>query len=255
MDGKENISVYFDGKHYDSYLCSLGLEEYGLSFYLNQCKKYGGEVLEIGCGTGRITIPIAEEGFLITGLDNSSPFLELAAEKAKDKNLSIKWENQSMASFDLNRKFDLILLTGNTFLHLLELKDLENCISCVIMHLKKEGRFIFDSMKPWLQGLMTDPKDIAPHAEYPNPYDDSKVNIKLQKSFDIASQIQTHIYHYTIGEKKVKRIAKFRITFPKDLDAILHYNGLSIEEKYGSFSKEPFTSDSLQQIFICKIAN
>jgi hypothetical protein len=40
MDDKENISVYFDGKHYDSYLCSLGLEEYGLSFYLNQCKKY-----------------------------------------------------------------------------------------------------------------------------------------------------------------------------------------------------------------------
>lgn len=214
MNGKENISVYFDGKHYDSYLRSLGLEEHGLSFYLNQCKKYGGEILELACGTGRITIPIAEEGFLITGLDNSNPFLELAVEKAIDKNLSIKWINQSMASFDLNRKFNLILLTGNAFLHLLELKDIENCILYVIKHLKKDGRFIFDSMKPWLQGLMTDPKDIASHTDYPNPYDASKVTIKLQKSFDIASQIQTHTYHYTIGGKKVKRIVKFRITFP-----------------------------------------
>ena len=255
MVAEDSTSMYFDGKHYDLYLRSLGLDEWGLSFYLNQSKKYGGEILELACGTGRFTIPIAKEGFSITGLDNSGPFLEFAEEKAKNQDLSIKWVKQSMDNFNISKKFDLILLTGNAFLHLLELKDIESCILCVIRHLKKDGRFIFDTMKPWLQGLITDPGVIAPHTKYQNPYDDNKVIIKLQKSFDISTQIQTHTYHYTIGKKKVKRIAKFRITFPKDLDTILQYNGLYIEEKYGSFSEDPFTSESPQQVVICKIAH
>ena len=243
--------MYFDGRHYDLFVESIDLNDWGVPFYIKQAEKYGDSILELACGTGRITIPIAEKGYSITGLDSSKPLIEHAKKKTKEKDLSIEWIQGDMTNFNLQKKFDLIILTGNAFMHLLTLKDLENCFANIIKHLNKNGRFIFETMTPCLEGLMADPSNIEPYTEYQDPDGLGNVVVRLQKSFDIASQIQTHFYRYKVGTKEITKTAKFRITFPKELDAILQYNGFLIEQKHGSFSEDPFTSDSPQQIFVC----
>lgn len=74
--------IYLDGRNYD--LQNKDFVE-DIPFYLHQIKKYGEPVLELACGTGRITIPIAKQGVKISGLDISKSMLSHAKRKAKMK--------------------------------------------------------------------------------------------------------------------------------------------------------------------------
>ena len=76
------LELYWDGRHYD--LKYRDLKE-DLPFWLDQVEKYGEPVLELGCGTGRITLPLTEKGIAITGLDISEPMLSLARKKAEER--------------------------------------------------------------------------------------------------------------------------------------------------------------------------
>jgi len=78
--------LYWDGQHYD-----LQNRDYvnDIPFYLRKARQYSEPILELACGTGRITIPIAEQGIDITGLDISEPMISYAKKKAKEKMLPL----------------------------------------------------------------------------------------------------------------------------------------------------------------------
>ena len=80
-----------------------------IPFYVDYAKKCGGEVLELACGTGRILIPIAQEGMKITGLDASDEMLNVARNKINNLDDNIKNNIQlvhgDMSKFELNKKF------------------------------------------------------------------------------------------------------------------------------------------------------
>src|SRR2546430_1666048 len=69
----------------------------------------GGAVLELGCGTGRVTIPIAQAGVDITGLDNAVPMLEIARAKSMGQS-SPRWLQNDMRRFRLEQRFELVII-------------------------------------------------------------------------------------------------------------------------------------------------
>ena len=93
-------------------------------FYLALAHQYPGPVLDLGCGTGRITIPLARQGVPITGLDVMPPMLARAQSKAAD--LPITWIQADARTFQLQTQFQLIIDTGATLQHLLEHADHES---------------------------------------------------------------------------------------------------------------------------------
>jgi ubiquinone/menaquinone biosynthesis C-methylase UbiE len=70
--------IYLDGRHYDLQ-CKDFTED--IAFWIRQARKYGGPILELACGIGRITLPLAKEGFKITGLDIAESMLAEAEKK------------------------------------------------------------------------------------------------------------------------------------------------------------------------------
>ncbi|MFX1578517.1 MAG: class I SAM-dependent methyltransferase, partial [Promethearchaeota archaeon] len=100
MKETEEPWIYSDGRHYDSMLSVRNQTDSGLKFYLQQARKYQGPVLELACGTGRITIPLSHE-VSITGLDLSKAMLNSARLKAKDKELNIEFIQGDMTNFEL----------------------------------------------------------------------------------------------------------------------------------------------------------
>ena len=249
---KENNDDYFyiNGQHYDYEIKARNL--YGaIPFYVKQVKKYGGPVLELACGTGRITIPIAKEGIPIVGLDFSAKMLTQARKNSNQDNLEIEWIEADMTNFSLNKKFSVIIMPGAAMNWVLENRDIENCLSCVKKHLMSGGRFIFNVFNPNLEIMQRDPSKKYEKCEYPNPNGEGIVEVTESNSYDKATQIIYAYSYYNIENKEVIKKLKLRIIFPQELDALLYYNGFIIDHKYGAYDEEPFNSDSNWQIVIC----
>lgn len=110
--------------------------------------KYGIEpkdILDLGCGTGNVTIPLAEMGYRLTGLDMSAEMLSVAEEKSRSKGLQINWLQQDMLEMTLGGlKFDLVISMTDSLNYLSTLDDLKLVFAKVSEVLKPGGWLIFD---------------------------------------------------------------------------------------------------------------
>jgi len=243
--------AYWDGRHYDA-------ENEGdltdFPFYLKQIKKQGDPALELGCGTGRLTIPLTEAGVDIVGIDVMENLLAHARKKAAARGITVNLVNADCRDFHLNRKFNLILFPFNSLPHLTDPESHEALLSRVKEHLTDNGRFVLDIFNTRLESLTRDPDTKVEFGGYPDPDGRGTVVITQSGSYDRATQIYHVRWHYDIGdgaEKFVKDL-DLRMFFPQELDALLRYNGFEIEHKYGDFDESEFNSDSPAQIVVCR---
>jgi len=239
-----------NGRHYD-----LQDKDFldDIPFYLRQIKKYGEPVLELCCGTGRVTIPIAQQGIKTSGLDISEPMLSHARRKAAVKGVDVEWVKADCRDFKLDRKFNLIFFPFNSIAHLHDLESIESCFSSVRMHLRNEGRFVIDIFNPRLDILTRDPSKCYPVAGYPDPDGKGTVLITENNIYDAAAQINRIKWYYKIGSQaeEVVEELNMRILYPQELDALLYYNGFTIEAKFGNYDESPFVSTSPKQLIVC----
>src|SRR5258706_10067042 len=104
------MDIYEDAEFYDQEFTNRGHE---IPFFLKQAKLAAGPVLEVACGTGRLTLPLAREGIDITGLDVSRPMLECARRKAETEDLTIVWLERDCRLINSERQFALIFSATN----------------------------------------------------------------------------------------------------------------------------------------------
>src|SRR5260221_4573442 len=119
-----------------------------VAFHRDAAREFGDPILELGCGTGRITMALAEAGKRITGLDLSERMLERAVKKRAALRVEarerIHFVQGDMARFDLGEKFRLVIIPFRPFQHLLEVRQQMDCLECVRQHLAPGGRLILD---------------------------------------------------------------------------------------------------------------
>ena len=125
-----------------------------VEFWVEECRAAGGPVLELGCGTGRVTIPVAAAGVDVTGLDNSDSMLKRARRKSVADEVEVSWMEGDMRTFDLGRRFALIYVPLASFAHLSGPGDAEACLARVRRHLPPGGRFAVDLMNPDFNGAL-----------------------------------------------------------------------------------------------------
>src|SRR5438477_12950248 len=107
----------------------------------------GGPILELGCGTGRITVPIAQDGHHIVGLDHSAAMLERAERRARRASVEVRWVEGDMRAFSFNEAFALVFVAFNSFL-MLDPDDRWSCLARVREHLAPRGRVAIDVFQP-----------------------------------------------------------------------------------------------------------
>lgn len=241
---------YISGQHYDNMIKSRNTYE-AIPFYIKQAKKYGGPILDLACGTGRITIPISKEGIQIVGLDFSVKMLEQAKRNSKDNNVEIEWVEVDMTDFNLNRKFSTITMPAAAMNWVLENKGIENCLNSIKDHLNQDGKFIFSVFNPNFEIMMRDPSKKYKRKGYPDPDGKGNVVVTETHNYDKATQIMHYTSYHKLKNEEIVKKLKLRIFFPQELDMLLDYNGFKIDYKYGNFDEEPFNSDSKWQIVIC----
>lgn len=253
MNAPDNLEEFSDPPNYDIEEGERSAPR--IAFYCNLAKTVGGPVMEIACGSGLVTIPIAAQGLDITGIDLVRPMLEHARKKAEAQHLNIRWVEADARSFDLGAQYQFIYLTGNAFQAFLRREDQETLLTVVKRHLAPNGIFAFETRNPAGHDLTDQPEQ-----EFDQSYTSVEghlVSVFYTQRYDPLAQVMywTLYRRWNDGERehnKETRIA-CRFTYPQELQALLYYNGFQITQQYGNWDKEALSASSPSIISICKV--
>jgi ubiquinone/menaquinone biosynthesis C-methylase UbiE len=226
-------------------------------FLSKWASKMGGTIIDIACGTGRVTIPLASKGFNLIGVDVHNGMLDEARKKSSKLDLQIVWIEQDCTKFDLKVTSNFIYSVGNSFQHFLTNEAQDGLLSSVSRHLDKGGIFIFGTRFPSVEELLQ-PSTEEYWRSYLDQGTQNKVDIFTISSYDSLAQIQ----HYTtirkyknqadeIVDQKTTNIS-LRYVFPKEMERLLFANGFEILHVYKDWNETPVTNDSYSMIYVCK---
>lgn len=241
--------LIYDANIYDG----LNTFLFDLQFYKKWLpKNKEAKILELCCGTGRLTLPIAKDGYSICGVDYTPSMLKQAKVKAAEAGLVIDFIEADIRMLDLQEKFDLIFIPFNSIHHLYRNEDLFKVFSVVKKHLKEGGLFLLDCFNPNIQYIVESEKVQQEVATYTT--DDGRgVLIKQTMRYESATQINRIEWHYFInGEFHSVQNLDMRLFFPQELDSYLEQAGFNVIRKFGGFEEEVFSDNSEKQIFVCQ---
>ena len=269
----DNLEEFADPDNYDIEDAS----DTGVAFYSSLARETGGPVLEIACGTGRVSIPIARLGFAVTGLDIVHGMLERA--RNKSAGLSTRWVEGDARTFDLGEQFRLVFLTGNAFQAFLTRADQEALLGRARAHLHDDGLFAFEVRNPrWATSSRANQDGAAKRPYSPEDTEglfaflETRTEEEHRRTYIDANgrevrvshtQVYDHviqILHWTTYRRRregnqertwTTRIA-VRFTFPQELEAVLHHNGFSIARWYGDWDLQPLSAASPSIIVVCR---
>ena len=237
MTGYTNMDEYLHPDLYD--LENPDFEPDGLMF-LDYARQTGGPLLDIGCGTGRMTIPLAQHGLDVTGVELFPAMLERAKAKAGD--LPIHWVEGDARNFHLGRTFGLILEGGCVFMHMLTRADQEAYLARVVEHLAPHGRFVVSIFFPHPDRLATELEEkdwFTYQDEQGRP-----VRVSGYETYDELAQIkvETAVRHVSgaDGEETVYVAPlSLRYTFPQEMEALLDHAGLVLLNQAAGLVAQP----------------
>jgi SAM-dependent methyltransferase len=258
----DNLEAFSDGVAYDH----DDQSDVGVAFYLALARETGGPILEIACGTGRVAIPIAREGFRLIGLDIVPGMLDVARQKSAG--LDTTWVEGDARSFKLDEQFRLIFLTGNAFQALVTREEQEALLACAREHLHPDGLLAFETRNPQWRSA-GDPNREAPpgfafletregeidQGTHTDVYGCS-IHITNTLVYDHANQILHWDAHrrWIEGGRDHHAIVRtaLRFTFPQELEMLLHHAGFELIRRYGDWDLSPLTETSRSIIVVCR---
>lgn len=250
MESKYKVGdLLYDANIYDGMNINLA----DLPFYKRWLpKQKNARILELCCGTGRLTIPISKAGYNITGVDFTPSMLEKAQNNASALGLDISFIEADIRTLDLTEKYDLIFIPFNSIHHLYKNEDVLKAFKVVKKHLQEDGLFLLDCFNPNIQFIVEGEKELKKISEYTTK-DGRQIMIKEIMKYESTTQVNRIAWHYYInGAFDSIQNLDMRLFFPQELDSYLERSGFTIAHKFGDFEEGPFTDSSEKQIFVCR---
>ena len=220
-------------------------------FYDELARQTGGPVLDLACGTGRLTIPLAARGHAMVGLDASTTMLAQARVKAAERGVAVEFAEGDMRRFFLGRTFPLILITCNSLAHLMRHEDLRNCLTCASRHLPPGGTLAFDVVNPDVRALAHD--EPARLDLGPNP--SSAIAVEQWSSYDPVRQVRELRWRILETDTPANEIAPLMLRqfFPQEVPLLIESAGLELVARYGDFAGNPLSEHGLNQICLARL--
>jgi SAM-dependent methyltransferase len=190
-----------------------------------------GGALELGIGTGRIALPLAERGVRVAGIDSSEAMV--ARLRAKPGGGDLEVAIGDFASTRVGGEFALVYLVFNTINNLVTQDAQVACFGNAAAHLGRGGRFVVETTVPDLQNLPVG-QTIIPFRAEPGGV-----------SFDVYDVVSQRFssQHFDFVDGRVEaHPVEFRYAWPAELDLMARLAGLRLQDRWAGWRREPFTS-------------
>ena len=226
-----------------------------VEFYLDLARRTGGPVLDIGSGTGRIAVPLAEAGFEVVGVDLSASMLALAEARRSglppEVAARLSFVRADMTELDVGRRFPLIITPFRCFQFLLTPEAQRAALARFRAHLAPGGRLVVDVFDPKLQWLVPDlglvpGGPVGPRGEVRNPVTGLRVALEVTER---ANDPVTQVFHETWRHTELddsgavvrvsEEVLAMRWTYRWELRHLLELEGFSVVEELGDFRGGP----------------
>jgi SAM-dependent methyltransferase len=199
----------------------------------------GGRALELGIGTGRIAVPLAQRGVPVHGIELSQAMT--ARLRAKPGGDEIGVTIGDFATTTVDGTFSVAYLVFNTIMNLTTQAEQVACFRNVAAHLAPGGCFVIEVGVPDLQRL--------PPGETVRPFHVSETRLGFDE-YDVANQgLISH--HLEIVDGRAERNSvPFRYAWPAELDLMAQLAGMTLRDRWAGWKREPFTSDSRTHVSV-----
>jgi SAM-dependent methyltransferase len=243
---------FHDAELYDVLFSSLDFDR---EFYVGLAREAGGPVLEVTCGTGRILLPSLQAGADIDGLDLFPEMLAVLRGKAAALGLAPpRVYEADMRDFTLPRRYALITIPFNGFVHNLTTEDQLQTLRACRKHLAHGGVLVFNIFFPGRE-ILNGPEGVPVlEHEAPHPATGLPVRIYDTRSLDLVAQIQTS--HIEIQELDADggvtashpSTTTMRWTYKPEMELLLQAAGFPRWQICGDFDRRPLVRDTDQMV-------
>jgi SAM-dependent methyltransferase len=239
----------------------------------------GGWVVELGCGSGRVLVPLAKAGHSVIGVDRSRPMLLRAVERLARlprrgtvPPLLLQGDLRALplaSPAGSQERVPLVIAAFHTLQHLYTRRDFERFFTDVRAVLSDGGWLAFDVLNPDLDWLVRDPRRRWSRTRFTHPVTGDQWLYSTNHFYDAATQLaHIHLYYAPRGNgplgcragavgppgaaaasERVVRLTH-RQLFPEELLALVHHHGFSLVHRWGGFDQQPFTDEAESQVLV-----
>jgi SAM-dependent methyltransferase len=199
----------------------------------------GGAALELGVGTGRVALPLAERGIPVHGIELSEAMAARLRSKPGSDRVGVTIGD--FATARVEGTFRVAYLVANTIMNLTTQDEQVACFENVAAHLEPRGCFVIEVLVPGLRRL--------PPGDTFQVFDLSSGHVGVDE-YDVARQgVISH--HYWLEDGAVDVLSPpFRYVWPSELDLMARLAGLTLRERWDGWEREPFTSESEKHVSV-----
>jgi len=198
-----------------------------------------GAALELGIGTGRIALPLAQRGIRVHGIELSSAMVARLRAKVGAEQIDVTIGD--FATTRVDGTFSLAYLVFNTINNLTTQDEQVACFQNAAAHLEPGGTFLIEVGVPALQWL--------PPGERFHPFHVSAIHLGIDE-YDVANQGLVSHHFRAVGEAFEKRSIPFRYVWASELDLMARLAGMNLRGRWSGWKREPFTSDSTKHVSV-----
>ena len=225
-----------------------------IKFYVEEAVFSNGRTLEIGCGTGRVAIPMAQAGANVTAIDISETMLKTLSRKISPENIALKPIRMDMRTLSLPDIFDLIIIPFHGFQSLLQHEDQVECLESLRRHLTRNGTLIINLFVPDRNMLEQEQNKIYFIKNVPLTDDDRSITLWHSSHFDIPNQIITtrlFIDFNESGRIVESQVRDFSLRYIHRYEAeyLFKSSGFELKNLFGDFERNNFGPNSEEMIW------
>ena len=221
-----------------------------IGFYSRLAGETGGPVLDVACGTGRVAMALAADGYEVVGVDLSAPMLRLAQRRRDtlpaDVSARLWFQQADMATLELGRQFGLIVAPSRVFQFMLTTDAQRQALAALRSHLRPDGRLVLDLFDPRLDFVIPSP-DVPPHGvEVVHPTSGNRVTWEVtsrnpdpERQLIIEDWTATEFDAYgEVVRTDVERLT-LRWSLRSEMRLLFELAGLTVVAEYGDFRGGP----------------